>query len=764
MRKTFQKWLLLFVASASVITFCLSFYIQTQQAKNNAIDLVRLKIADAKRQLLNASENVETMRAITNAVAISKARALAAILVRDTALIQDRNRFRALAEILDVDELHIVNAAGIIVASNTNIVGYDMKSAAQSRAFMPAARDPKFELAQTPQSRGIDGKLFQYAGVARLDEPGIVQIGFHPRRLEQALQIADLRNFAPGFRIGNNGLLLVVRNGKIVSSEDAAQIGQSVAAYGILPEQLETEEPFQVFIGGTEYLGIAEKYGNYQIVGLLPSDEMYLSRNAMIWFLVFCNLVIFGVVFVLVTELVQRVVISGIQKVNRSLTQITAGKLDEKVNVRTNTEFISLSDGINTTVNALKKAIADTAARIDAELEFARSIQQSAMPRLFPPFPERHDFDIFAVMETAREVGGDFYDFFLISENRLAVVIADVSGKGIPAALFMMTAKTTIKNLAASGRPPARVLAEANDYLCQDNETNMFVTVFLGVLDLADGQFEYANAGHNPPLLSRADGPFEKFPLAHSLVLGAIPGIKYNAETIQLNPGDRLLLYTDGVTEAQNAAGELYGEKRLLRMLNPAAIRTLDATGLLEHIQSALRQFENGAPHADDVTMLALKYSGAARAAGSCRELNIAAKIENLARVLDFINHELESTNCSPREAMQINLAVEEIFTNIANYAYNPEVGEASVRCTISRDPLEITIQFTDAGVPYNPLDRDDPDTTLPAEDRDIGGLGILMVKKSMDQIHYEYKNHRNVLTLQKNLKPGASPEPSAHQ
>ncbi len=751
MRKTFQKWLLLFVTAAFIITFCLSFYVQTKQARFNAIEMIRLKIADAKRQLLIAGENLESIRIMTRTEALAKARSFAALIAANPSLLQDRNSCEHLARILNVDQVHVSDANGILIASNDDVIGYDMNAAEQSRAFMPALKDKYFELVQEPRPRGIDGKLFQYAGVARQDKPGIVQIGFYPERLQQAMKIADIRNLAPGFRIGNNGLLVISRDDRIVSCEDNSFIDKPVFEFGISVSDLNSGRVFDVEIAGIHYLGISEKYQDYTLTGLLPDDEMYLSRNAMTLFLIFCNLVIFGVVFILVTVLVQKVVISGIQKVNRSLAQITAGELDEKVDVRTNVEFSSLSEGINTTVNALKQAIAEAAARLDAELEFARAIQLSALPRLFPPFPDRRDFEIYASMDAAREVGGDFYDFFMVGDNRIVMLVADVSGKGIPAAMFMMTAKTMLKNLASAGHSPAEVLTLANRYLCQNNEANMFVTVFLAQLQLDTGKLVAASAGHNPPLLARDEMPYEFMKCKPELVLAAMADVVYTGREIQFAPGDRILLYTDGVTEALNDAGEFYGESRLRNFLNGDRVRELDVTALLTAVKQELQSFANGAAQADDITMLALEYKGGS-ARNSCKELNIAAKIENLGPVMDFINREIKGANCSPREEMQINLAVEEIFTNIASYAYHPEVGEATVRCALTQDPLEITIQFSDAGTPYNPLDREDPDTTLPADEREIGGLGILMAKKSMDQIHYEYRNHRNILTLKKNI------------
>ena len=326
--------------------------------------------------------------------------------------------------------------------------------------------------------------------------------------------------------------------------------------------------------------------------------------------MIVCNLILFAVVFALVSFLVQRVVIDGIYSVNRSLDKITKGDLGERVDVKTNTEFVSLSEGINSTVAALKDAISEAAARIDAELEFARAIQQSSLPSVFPPYPDRPEFDIYASMHTAKEVGGDFYDFFLIGERQLAVLIADVSGKGIPASLFMMTTKTLIQNLAESGLPLAKVFTEANKHLCANNEMMMFVTAFMGLLDLDTGKFTFVNAGHNPPLLKRGGCPYTWLKTRPGFVLGGMDGTRYSQHELMLESGDTLFLYTDGVTEALNPAQTLFSDARLETTLNAEAARKMDVTSLLKHIKQEIDLFAAGAEQADDITMLGIEYKG----------------------------------------------------------------------------------------------------------------------------------------------------------
>jgi len=613
MRKTFQKWLFLFVAAAFLVTFGISFSIETRQAKNNAVGLIKLKMEDARKQIQVNRENVAVIRTIADATALAKARAFAKMVALQPSVLKNREELEDIRRRLDVDELHVSDAKGILIASiPAKYEGYDMAASEQSGAFMAALSHPDFALAQEPKGKGINGEMFQYAGVARIGIPGIVQIGYHPKRLQEAMEVADIENLSAGFRIGKSGRIIIGRDGKIVSIDNRAFIGKGLKEYGFSPAQLAGEADFLATVQGTRYLGVSRKYGEYTLVGILPHAEMYVGRNEMGLFLIVCNLILFTVVFVLVSFLVQRVVIDGIYSVNRSLKKITKGDLSERINVKTNTEFAALSEGINSTVAALKDAINEAAARIDAELEFARAIQQSSLPNVFPPYPGRPEFDIYATMHTAKEVGGDFYDFFLIGERHLAVLIADVSGKGIPAALFMMTTKTLIQNLAESGASPAKVFTEANRHLCANNEIGMFVTAFMGVLELDTGTFTCVNAGHNPPLLKKAGGPYMWLRLPPGFVLGGMDGMRYNQSEFVFGAGDTLYLYTDGVTEALNCEQALFSDARLEAIMNTGAARRMDVTGLLKHVKREIDLFAAGAEQADDITMLGLEYKGRA--------------------------------------------------------------------------------------------------------------------------------------------------------
>ncbi|MBO4429307.1 MAG: SpoIIE family protein phosphatase [Clostridia bacterium] len=456
----------------------------------------------------------------------------------------------------------------------------------------------------------------------------------------------------------------------------------------------------------------------------------------------------------------KRVLVRPIEKLNTA-TKVLVENLDKtdadrsfdlKINTKDELEELVNSFGkMNTDLHAYISQLSTVTAekeRIGAELNIATQIQADMLPRIFPPFPERKEFDLYASMTPAKEVGGDFYDFFLVDDDHIALVMADVSGKGVPAALFMVIAKTLIKNRAQLGESPAEILRHVNDQLCEGNEAELFVTVWLAVIELSTGRGLAANAGHEHPALRRADGQYELIKYRHSPAVATMEGTRFSEHEFELHPGDSLFVYTDGVTEATNSNNELFGNDRLLASLNTVAGACPKL--LLENVRAGIDGFVGEAPQFDDITMLGFCYYG--KEPEKVKELTIAAKTENLDEVLAFVDSHLDENICSPKVKMQIDVAVEELYVNIAHYAYNPEVGPATVRVEVEEDPPAVAITFIDHGVPYDPLAKADPDITLSAEERQIGGLGIFMVKKSMDNIDYEYRDGQNILRIKKNM------------
>ena len=373
------------------------------------------------------------------------------------------------------------------------------------------------------------------------------------------------------------------------------------------------------------------------------------------------------------------------------------------------------------------------------ELEMAKNIQLAVLPNVFPPFPGETSFDIWASMTTAKEVGGDFYDFYFVGQERLLFLIADVSGKGVPAAMFMMRAKTLVKSAAQTGKPLAQAIEEANEALCEGNVSNTFVTVWAGELNTRTGQVTYVNAGHNPPVLVGGETrAYLKSP--PSLVLGAMSGVHYQSRGLLLAPGEAIYLYTDGITEQPDAAGAAYGENRLLSVLGalPDNARPKD---VLKAVLADVRRHAAGAEQADDCTQLVLRFRGTTDVIAR----KYAPTMEDLARATADLEAAL--TFVPDKVRTQLMVAADEIFANIVRYS-GATVWTLAVERT--RFPDGVRLILTDDGKPFDPLEHRDPDTTLGAEARAIGGLGILIVKKTMSPVTYKRRNGTNILTMGK--------------
>lgn len=353
-------------------------------------------------------------------------------------------------------------------------------------------------------------------------------------------------------------------------------------------------------------------------------------------------------------------------------------------------------------------------------------------------------------MIAAKEVGGDFYDFYKIDDKTVAFLIADVSGKGIPAAMFMMTAKTIIKDLAENGIPVNEIFTKANEKLCENNESGMFVTAWMGILDIETGKLTYANAGHNPPLLLRACGEFEYLKSRAGFVFAGMEGVRYRVNELILSAEDRIFLYTDGVTEATDSNNELYGEDRLLATIN--SNKNVGAVELLPIIKADIDAFVGEAPQFDDITMLIFDYKHKKGSGNNMTTRVFPAKTEELDNVIAFVEESLESFGASMKVTMSVCVAIEEVFANVAHYAYPDAEGDVRFDISFDEESRNVTFVMSDKGIAFDPLKKADPDITLSADEREIGGLGIFITKKTMTSVSYSYENGQNILTMVKNI------------
>ncbi len=335
----------------------------------------------------------------------------------------------------------------------------------------------------------------------------------------------------------------------------------------------------------------------------ISSQEAYQNRDIAIYSICYILIIGFGLLFIIIFLNIKYLIVEKMDHINKSLEKITNGDLEEKVSITSTIEFNELANGINQTVDTLKTYIAEASTRIDQELEYARNIQLSVLPTTFP---NNENYEIFALTKPAKEVGGDFYDYYSTASGKCVFIVADVSDKGIPASLFMMRAKTELQAVTENDNSLDDVFTTVNKVLCEGNGRNMFVTAWEGSVDLSTGDMELVNAGHNPPLIAHENGEFEFYRGEKNIVLACFDGANFKKENIKLLPGDTVFLYTDGVTDALNEAGESFKEDKLLEVLNSANSR--NAQELVSFVKDKLKEFIGNADQFDDITMLAFNY------------------------------------------------------------------------------------------------------------------------------------------------------------
>lgn len=417
--------------------------------------------------------------------------------------------------------------------------------------------------------------------------------------------------------------------------------------------------------------------------------------------------------------------------------------------------FVYMRDSLKKYIRELTDAAA-ARERIESELKIAREIQMGMVPKEVPPFPGRDELEIRAVLEPAREVGGDLYDFFFLDDGHVCIVVGDVSGKGVPAAIFMARTITLLKATAREVRSPEEILNRVNKELARHNESFMFVTVFCGILDVSSGELRYSNAGHNPPLVMREGEKAEFLTGGAGTVLGVDAGASYERDCVTLRPGDTLYLYTDGVTEAFDKKGEMFTEERLHEEISARRGDSVEelADGMLRRI----KVYAAGVPQSDDITIVVMRYlhplRGTALKPGTSVTLrNDAACIPDLQRAIASFGKE----NGVPADALHdVRLAMEEVVDNIVRHAYT-DTAEHLIAVRMTRGDGGMILEVQDDGRPFNPEKYPPPDLSVPLEERTPGGLGVFLARSVMDSVEYRREGGKNILTLRKSLPPPAA-------
>ena len=388
--------------------------------------------------------------------------------------------------------------------------------------------------------------------------------------------------------------------------------------------------------------------------------------------------------------------------------------------------------------------------RIESELSIASKIQMSMIPKIFPPYPDRDDIDVYGTLIPAKAVGGDLYDFFLRDE-KLFFCVGDVSGKGVPASLVMAVTRSLVRIVAAQESRPEKIVTALNNLMSDSNDSNMFVTLFVGVLDIPTGRFRYCNAGHNAPvILEGASGEVRMLSVKPNLPVAVMPDVKFELEETTIAPDTDIFLYTDGLTEAENKRKELFGEERMMDVLRSNVNKA--SRQQVESMLEAVHRHVDGAEQSDDLTMVAIKYKRRQRETKYYRRLTLHNDVAETPKIAQFMDDMVGETGLDSALASNLNLAVEEAVVNVMNYAYpHGEVGH--IYLEVYANDARIKFVITDNGVPFDPTTTAEPDVTADLEDRPIGGLGIFLVRQLMDSVNYERVKGENILTLRKMLQ-----------
>jgi anti-sigma regulatory factor (Ser/Thr protein kinase) len=382
---------------------------------------------------------------------------------------------------------------------------------------------------------------------------------------------------------------------------------------------------------------------------------------------------------------------------------------------------------------------------IEKEMSNARGIQQGL---LITDFPCKPYCDVSSSMSAAKEVGGDFYDCFVVGDDHLAVVIADVSGKGLPASLFMATSMALIRSNVQAGGDLDKAMEKANRELSANNSMKYFVTVWIGVINLRTGDVTYVNAGHNPPFI-RKGGKYEMLRSQPDFVFGRKKRMSYNRHHLHLDVGDGIFLYTDGVTEAARTDGDMFKEDRLENSLSSVA--DADPAETIAKVKSDVSDFVGSADQSDDMTMMSIVYTHPYDIEPD-EGIRVRADNQGYEKVMGRIKQRMSEAGCSARTITEMETACSEIYANIDMYAYKDKEEKGDVLVTTDVINGAVRITFTDWGIPFNPLEREDPDPILSFKERRKGGLGILLVKKICDDVSYVREGDRNILKLEKEM------------
>jgi len=392
---------------------------------------------------------------------------------------------------------------------------------------------------------------------------------------------------------------------------------------------------------------------------------------------------------------------------------------------------------------------------MEKELTVGRKIQERIVPSDFPAFPDHDEFDVYAALQPAREFDGDFYDFFLIGDDRFCFCIGNVAGKGVQAALFMSVTKTIIKSRAGDDFSTASILTHVNEQLSAVYPASMLVVLFMGILNIKTGKLLYSNAGHHPPCLKRETGAIERLDRIHGPLIGTARGMVYREDQAIRSKNDTLLLCSGGVARARIGEEKQFSEKRLRELLSSPEYESVQH--IVRSAISAVNKITGAADQVEDMTLLAVQFTRNPEETGGPKlELTIPNRLSENARVKEHFDTFAEHYGIPDSIRLKMHVVIDELLMNIISYAYpDKDRHDICIKVELSADRLKVSM--VDDGVPFNPLGIETPDTELALEDREIGGLGIHLVREMMDRVSYRRRIDKNVISVLKFLNAGSS-------
>lgn len=682
MRRKFLIWLSTVIFTVFVVTVGVAYVNFTAHAEARATATLKNRLGDLMGLILHANDSTQHVMKVNDAGALQRTRAFAEMLRLNPALLTDQEALQTVANDLGVEQICITDGEGrVISAVPASNVGYDLAEYEQSREFMACLADPDREICQRPRANGQHNLPMQYTGIHRRDAPGIVQLGIVTTHEQMVRNNASFGNLAASYQLGEKGFIIAYHDGAILNKSTLPY-----AETDLLSVPLEKAEV--IHLGDTSYFAYAVEKDNYRLVGLLPTEEVDKESMRAVRTMLFSNLLLFLLLFVVVSFLLQHYVVRGIRQVTEALRRIAGGDLNVRVEVEDTPEMSRLSADINAMVDTLQSLGEEKRDSMHRELELARSIQMSSMPGKFPAFPNHQEFDLYAVCNPAMTVGGDFYDFFLLDDDHLGFLVADSTEQGIPAALNMMRSLSVIRSLARSGADPVTLVTETNCALCEAGGGEIRLGLFFGSLEISTGLLSFVNAGAPQALLQHAGGAYEMLSMRSGMVMGVYSEAVYNLCTLQMQPGDRLFLYTEGVLTANDAYNTPFGESGLQQAL---AVSSQTVSDVLLQVRSALRRYMKDTEQRKDITMLALEYQGRKRSESSlCVEAGQSEAVNEMLQV------RMESVFAAPSDISDMQTCCRAVLAALPQ--------DMPVKVDLVCDETRAELSFRYGGGRSNPL------------------------------------------------------------